>query len=69
MPILTAKQWRELRDQAGKLQYLIAEIQEKDPAKLHKAEEIYEKWIKAKITYRDAEKRLRGLIRKIEAKA
>ena len=41
----------------------------KDPAKLHKAEEIYEKWIKAKITYSDAEKKLKELARKTKAKA
>ena len=38
--LLSVREWRRIRDQAGKLQYIIAEIQGRNPGSLAKTEKI-----------------------------
>ena len=67
--MLTAREWRKLRDQAGKLQFIIAEIQETRPTQLPEAEKVYKLWLHGKITYSEAEKRLKKLAAKAKTQA
>lgn len=65
--MLTAREWRRLRDQAGRLQFILAEIQDSQPARLQEAEKVYKLWLNGKITYTEARKRLRELAGKARA--
>ena len=65
--MLTTREWRRLRDQAGRLQFIIAEIQDNQPKRLPEAEKIYKLWLKGKITFREAERRLQELAEKAKA--
>ncbi|MCE4620440.1 MAG: hypothetical protein F7C33_05385 [Desulfurococcales archaeon] len=62
--MLSVREWRRIRDQAGKLQYIIAEIQERNPGSLSEAKKIYRDWQAEKITYREATEKLRELAAK-----
>ncbi len=64
MSMLTARKWRRLRNRAGRLLYMVAEVQEKNPSKTRQAEEIYRQWQQGKITYRETEKRIQDLAKK-----
>jgi len=60
--VLTAREWRRLGDQAGRLQYFIAEIREARPARLREAEEAYRLWLEGRASYRETERRLKKLL-------
>lgn len=61
MSMFTVREWRRLRNQAGRLLYMAAEVQEKNPSKTRQAEEIYRQWQQGKITFKEAERRIKAL--------
>ena len=65
--IPSLKEWRKRRDQAGILHYIIAGIP-RGPLR-EQAWQVYEDWQEERITFKEAEQRLRELAAKAKAKA
>ena len=60
-------EWRERRDQAGRLLYILTDIPRDSPLR-EQAWRVYEDWQEERITFKEAEQRLRELARKAKAR-
>ncbi len=59
--MISIREWRRLRDQAGILIYYKVEAVKRNPKLRKTAEEIYEQWRTGKISFKQALKELKKL--------
>ncbi len=62
----SVREWRKRRDQAGKLIYILTDIP-RDSLLRKKAWRVYEDWQEERITFKEAEKKLRELAARAKA--